>query len=99
MSKMISLTDQGAFISSEPLNPEDYINLTLSAQLNFFEEIVASAPEDKQEEVTEFLYDMYNLAASAFLETFAPEIELRPDLTVEAILEAENQLLDQQAKE
>lgn len=35
------------------------------------------------------LYDMYNLAVSSVLEHYAPEFELRPDITADAIAKAE----------
>lgn len=41
------------------------------------------------------LYDAYNTAASSVLSMFAPEIEMRPDLTVDAIIAAENKILDE----
>lgn len=89
--KMISLTEDGRMMSSEDLTAVDYINITLSAQMQVFKSIVNQA---KDEAIKEDLYDMYNQAASAFLTAFAPEIELRPDLTAEAILKAENEILD-----
>lgn len=48
------------------------------------------------EKVKEDLYDLANLMFSNVLSQFAPEIEMRPDLTCEAILRAENEILDEQ---
>lgn len=93
--KMISLTEDGRMMSSEDLTAVDYINITLSAQMQIFKSIVNQAKDaDEDKTIKEDLYDMYNQAASAFLTAFAPEIELRPDLTAEAILKAENDILD-----
>lgn len=39
------------------------------------------------------LYDMYNMAASSVLELYAPEFELRPDLTADAIAKAESDIV------
>ena len=39
---------------------------------------------------------MYNAAASNTLSYFAPEIEMRPHLTAQAILEAENNIINRQ---
>lgn len=91
MPKMIVITDDGMCIASESLTAADYINVTLTSQLNLFRNLVELG--QSQEE----LYDMYNQSASAFLETFAPDLELRPDLTAEAILEKENELIIQKA--
>ena len=97
MSKMISITQDGMILSSEQLHVTDYINITLAAQLNIFNDILNNAKEEDRERTRDELYDMYNLAASAFLKAFAPELELRPDLTEEAILRAENEILEERA--
>lgn len=39
------------------------------------------------------LYDMYNLAVSSVLEQYAPEFELRPDVTADAIAKAEEDIV------
>ena len=99
MGKMISITQDGMMLSSEELHVADYINITLAAQLNMFNDILNNAKEEDRDAVRGELYDMYNLAASAFLKAFAPEFELRPDLTEEAILRAENEILKEKAEQ
>jgi|BioPla2DNA2_1021312.scaffolds.fasta_scaffold56483_2 hypothetical protein len=99
MSKMISITQDGMILSSEQLHVTDYINITLAAQLNIFNDILNNAKEEDRDEVRGELYDMYNLAASAFLKAFAPDLELRPDLTEEAIMRAENEILKEKAEQ
>lgn len=99
MGKMISITQDGMMLSSEELHVADYINITLSAQLNMFSDILRRTDEEERERTRGELYDMYNLAASAFLKAFAPELELRPELTEEAILRAENEILDERAND
>ena len=91
MSKMISLTEDGAFLASDNISAPEYINITMMAQLNMFNNLVAQGAPATE------LYDLYNEAASAFLSTFIPDKELRPDLTEEAILAKENELLNKQA--
>lgn len=91
MSKMLAITEQGAVLASDPFSAEEFINLTLTSQLNLFNNLVEQGADKAR------LYDLYNEAASAFLSVFAPDIEKRPDLTAEAILEAENALLKQRA--
>ena len=39
------------------------------------------------------LYDMYNLAVSSVLEHYAPEFELRPDITADAIAQTEEKIV------
>lgn len=98
MGKMVSITQDGMMLSSEELHVADYINITLAAQLNMFNNLVEQAPEPEvRKKLVKELYDMYNLAASAFLKAFAPELELRPELTEEAIMRAENEILDERA--
>lgn len=97
MGKMISITQDGMMLSSEELHVADYVNITLFAQLNMFNDILRRTDEEERERTRGELYDMYNLAASAFLKAFAPELELRPELTEEAILRAENEILDERA--
>jgi hypothetical protein len=47
---------------------------------------------------TEELYDMYNAAASHTLSLFAPDIEMRPHLTTQAIMEAEDRIIERMRK-
>lgn len=54
--------------------------------------------EARLEKVKDEIYDMVNVAASNILRQFAPEIEMRPNLTAEAILKAENAILDEKSK-
>jgi hypothetical protein len=56
--------------------------------------IVNAAPEDSKQNTKEELYDMYNAAASNTLFIFAPDIEMRPHLTSEAILKAEDEIIN-----
>ena len=41
------------------------------------------------------LYDDYNLAVSSVLEHYAPEFELRPDITADAIAKAEKEIVNE----
>ena len=50
-------------------------------------------PEDKKEQFKKDAYDHVNKQMTAVLEKFAPDFELRPNLTVEALLKAENELI------
>ena len=78
------------------LTPVDIIIHCLSACLRTMENVVQNAPEKDKQGFTEELYDFFNVQASNVLKVFAPDLELRPDLTAEAILNAENAILDAQ---
>jgi len=74
----------------------DFLQVISTGILQAMNSIVAAAPEDQRTQVKEELYDMYNAAASNTLNYFAPEIEMRPHLTTQAILEAENNIINRQ---
>lgn len=67
--------------------------LLLNAILFYVRRAVERLPEKDRAEAKKSIYDMLNLRFSGLLETFAPEYELRPDLTSEAIMTMENELL------
>lgn len=48
------------------------------------------------EELKLTMYDTMNIAFSNALDMFAPEIEARPNLTAEAILRAQNEILNEE---
>lgn len=98
MSKMISITNDGHMIASEPLDAIDAVNITISGLNAMFQSIVDQVPEEEQQACKEELYDIFNQGASAFLSHWIPDKQLRPDLTEEAILEMENNLLEKKAK-
>lgn len=50
-------------------------------------------PDQNEEDLKLAMYDMMNIAFSNALSMFAPEIEARPDLTEDAILKAQDDLL------
>ena len=72
-----------------------FTNVLATAQLNFMRTIMQSVPEKHLLEMKQLLFDEYNEAASNLLAAFAPEIDLRPDLTEEALRESELNFLDQ----
>lgn len=78
---------------SEPVTVDAFLNATSTAQLGAMQTYVASIPEDQREKVIKDLYDSYNIIASTVLSAFAPDLELRPDLTEEAIMEAEKMIM------
>lgn len=79
--------------ASGPINFEDLVSLTSTVTLGYMRKIRDNAPADQREAAVNTLYDAYNFAVSHVLEQFAPEKELRPNLTSQAILEAENAII------
>lgn len=54
-------------------------------------ELVKSLEED--------MYEMINVGASTLLDKLFPNIEMRPDVTVDALIEAENKLMSEKGEE
>ena len=80
---------------SRPLGFEDFLQVVQTAVLSAMNSLLESVPEEDQESVKKGIYESYNVAASHTLELFAPDFELRPDLTTQAILEAENKIIEE----
>ncbi len=89
----IKVKDQSVRVLMEPTPMDHFMTVMFTALLHSMLQAKDSAPPDHKESVTGEIYDAFNRAASRVLEAFAPEIEMRPDLTERAILEAENQLI------
>ena len=47
----------------------------------------------------EDMYEMINVGASSLLDKLFPHIEMRPDVTVDALIEAENKLISEKGEE
>ena len=94
--KMICITEDGGIMQSEPMNAQDLSAILLTGILNSLIYFVnKQETEEEKKACAEELYDMFNLQASALLEQLIPDKELRPDLTAEAIMRAENEILDE----
>jgi len=93
----ITTTEEGktSFRLSQPTSLEVTTQILLTVQLALMKAQLNSVPEEHQPKVKEHVYDMVNVAASNMLTQYAPDIELRPDLTAEAILQHENQLIEE----
>lgn len=72
---------------------EQITHMLMNTQLHAMREILKQAPEAQKEQVKALIFDLVNLKMSAVLESFAPDYELRPNLTAEAIVKAENEIL------
>lgn len=64
---------------------DEAMRMLFTSALSIMKSAQANAPEGKHQQVTEMIYDSFNESASATLEMFAPDKELRPDITMEAI--------------
>ena len=82
----------------KPITLADFMTVVHTAMLSTMKATVEKTPAEAKEKVKEELYDMLNAAASNTLAYFAPEIEMRPHLTTQAILEAENAILERASK-
>ena len=85
--------------SSEPVRIDDLMTILFTVQLSMLRE--ATPPEDdpNYQTIRDLLYDNFNVGASTVLSMYAPDNTLRPDLTAEAMLEAENKYIDLRVKE
>ena len=88
-----AINSDGHLLASEAFLPEQFINVALNTIYQVTKQFVNQLPEEDQEAALDSLYDTINNGASTVLEALIPD-HLRPDLTAQAILEAENKLLD-----
>lgn len=85
--------------SDQPITFEEFLFITSNSNLAFAKKIVEDTPEEHKLEAKKTLYDLINLAASNVLRAFAPEIEMHPTLTEDAILRAENEIIEESTPE
>lgn len=82
-----------------PMAIDDLMPILFTVQLSYMRQFMkqVESSEDLSSEqiqsLKEDLYDKYNAGASNVLYLFAPDEELRPDLTVEAMKEAEDKYM------
>jgi hypothetical protein len=74
-------------------NLTEFLQIIFTGCLQAMKAIVAAAPAKDREKVQEELYDLFNAGASRTLDLFAPNIEMRPHLTTQAIMEAEDAII------
>ena len=88
---------------NNPIDLPQVIQILQTATLSFMksakEQLILHNPDVPSDIIEQDIYDMYNFAASNTLNLFAPDLSLRPDLTEEAILEAENNIIRRKYKE
>ena len=102
MKLVIDLDEETQKISAQCVDApriDDMLTVLFSVQLNFMNQFmkhVESSSDITPDQLThlkEDLYDKYNAGASNVLYLFAPDIEMHPDLTVEAMKEAEDRYM------
>lgn len=92
-------TKQVTTTSDKPIRVDDLMTILFTLQLQAMNGVKEKAKEDNSltqaqtQEIIENLYDNYNAGASNVLYLFAPDKELHPDLTVEAMKEAEDKYM------
>lgn len=86
------------FILSSGMTFPDVVQLLQTMMLSTMHNVMEQAKKDKSvtdiEEVRKEVFDMVNISSSNVLLMFAPDLATRKDLTAEAILKAENEILD-----
>jgi hypothetical protein len=99
--KIVITKDKGgvSLQTDDNVQIADLMDMLMTVALGSMNDMRESAPEGKDEEVRDYLYDNFNLAASTVLQEFAPDRELRPDLTEEAILEKQDEIMERVLKE
>lgn len=82
----------------KPIRIDDMMTILFTVQLEMMKSFMkhieeSGTPEEHVKALKEDLYDKYNAGASNVLYLFCPDEELRPDLTVEAMKEAEDRYM------
>jgi hypothetical protein len=101
--------NQQLVFKSENVNFETMLRMLIPAIVNSAKKIYQTAAEQKTNDVPALtkaqladlkltMYDTMNIAFSNALDEFAPEIEARPSLSADAILRAQNELLEEEMK-
>lgn len=93
-------SDKRLTVTAHGLALPDAIQLCLASIEAMCKQTLARASNDElKQSLREDMYEMINLGASTLLNKLFPDIDARPDLTVDAIMEAEDKLLDDKAKQ
>lgn len=105
----VSFKLAGSFTAEDVVLICNTVILSVMNQLvNSYEKALAEAAKgpvtdqkvrEKVAELKGMLYDFYNVNAANLLVAFAPEFEKNPDLTTQAILKAENDLIEEKYNE
>lgn len=92
-------TNQVTLNSSKPIRIDDLMTIMFTGQLMALRKALPAPGTPEYEPIRDLLYDQYNSGASQVLSMFCPDKELRPDITAEALLEAENKYIREKVSE
>jgi hypothetical protein len=93
------ISEDGMF-ASQPLTYADVLQLVCSCVAGVTGDMLSKVEtEEERQKIENELFDIANLSFSNCLAHAFPTQELRPDLTEEAILKAENDIMAERAKE
>lgn len=98
----IHIDSEQGLSSNEHLSFDDALRLIGTAALSIMEGLdkyVKENDADNYESVHGAIYDKFNIMAGNILDAFDSERSPATDLTAEAILRAENEILDEQVPE
>lgn len=97
--KTIVISEDGMF-ASEPLTFADVLQLVCSCVAGVASDVLSRTENaEEAKKIEDELFDVANLSFSNCLAHAFPGQELRPDLTEEAIMEAENAILKRAAED
>ncbi len=82
----------------KPVRIDDFMTVLFTVQLEMMKGSLSQAQrseltKEQIDQIRDDMYDKYNAGASNVLYLFAPDNELHPDLTVEAMKAAEDQYM------
>ena len=92
--------DKRLTVEAKGLMLPDAIQLCLAAIEAMCKQTLSRADDPELvKSLEEDMYEMINMGASTLLSKLFPNIEMRPDLTIDAMLKAENELLVEKGQE
>lgn len=92
--------DKRLTVEARGLMLPDAIQLCLAAIEAMCKQTLSRADDPELvKSLEEDMYEMINMGASTLLSKLFPNIEMRPDITVDAMLKAENELLTEKGQE
>lgn len=97
----ITLDKQGQLeVKADKIILPEAIQLCLAAIEAMCKSTLARAEDPNLvKSLEEDMYEMINIGASSLLDKMFPHIEMRPDITVDALMEAEDKLLDEKGQD
>lgn len=100
MSRKTMVISEDGMFASQPLTYADVLQLVCSCVAGVTGDMLSKVEtEEERQKIENELFDIANLSFSNCLAHAFPGQELRPDLTEEAILKAENDILAERAAE